>query len=325
MLEGTISVLDTKRKRDSITNLLFIMSMIRTQQLQDQNDFDSLVQYFAQEPGHTSAYITVVSFCSSADTSWGIICDIAKRNFFSYTQKHAYGLHFFTTMPPKRSRVPQWYKLPASAAVLKTPKVQFVFWADGDSLFMTSKPLTSLLPIGKIAITFSRDTGTSARKDGGCFMNSGHFMLHGIMAQQLLREAWEIYPAPYPETWFEQSSLVFLLGGSRRHCRVAVASRYLADGPQLCGQDKKLRCSSWDFNGEYDGCCEEDLMAGPWAELADVRVKHEMNAWANDFLEGTDSIVQFAGYTPKVKLEMMLAWSHRANLTTDYSSGLAYE
>jgi len=51
-------------------------------------------------------------------------------------------------------------------------------------------------------------------------VNGGHFgVVSGELGARLLRRAWQVYPAPKPDRWWEQSALIYLFGGERAECR----------------------------------------------------------------------------------------------------------
>ena len=99
----------------------------------------------------TTGTHTVVGMCHCQPESkdFEIICSVHKTNIERYVAAHAnYGFSFFAELPKAvGKRDLTWYKIPALYKTLRTPGVEFAFWIDSDSLFMTlHKPLPEPSP-----------------------------------------------------------------------------------------------------------------------------------------------------------------------------------
>jgi len=91
------------------------------------------------------------------------------------------------------ARTLSWYKLPLMASALLSPSTRFAFWMDEAGVGGEYPPAT---------------------------VNGGHFgVVSGELGARLLRRAWQVYPAPKPDRWWEQSALIYLFGGERAECR----------------------------------------------------------------------------------------------------------
>jgi len=262
--------------------------------------------------------LTIVSVCWAGSAAWEGICGITRRNHATYAQRHGYGLRCFTTRPAT-DRSPQWFKVPALMSVLTTPNVTLVFWTDGDSLFMDMR-----VPLDRFAPRTGKFMSASADRvdPANGFLNTGHFMLRNDdtgLALELLREVWDVYPPPYPATlYFEQGSFVYVLGGSRPHCRLAVNSRFGEhDGgkfhPPICSTSRGVcsrdprgcRCAFYGDDGLPDPCMDLSRAVGRYADGFDSRNKTEMNAWPSDFELGRDLVVHTAGMSSAEKQRIL--------------------
>lgn len=205
--------------------------------------------------------ITVVSVCYPQNTDYATICRVAHKNFQRYCQDHGYQLIFQNTTPSGLAgRDAAWGKVLALQAALSQPNVDYVFWMDGDSLFMNQdRSLEELIPSGENQLTM---TG-----DHNCFLNSGHLMLKkGNWTENFLNQTWAMYPPPEPKAWWEQSSMIYLLSG-------------------LSPEDKDAKGCKADVNS----CCSSTPGKG-----CDVRPQRQMNSYLSSFGSG-DFILHFAG------------------------------
>ena len=205
--------------------------------------------------------ITVVSVCYPQNTDYATICRVAHKNFQRYCQDHGYQLIFQNTTPSGLAgRDAAWGKVLALQAALSQPNVDYVFWMDGDSLFMNQdRSLEELIPSGENQLTM---TG-----DHNCFLNSGHLMLKkGNWTENFLNKTWAMYPPPEPKAWWEQSSMIYLLSG-------------------LSPEDKDAKGCKVDVNS----CCSSTPRKG-----CDVRPQRQMNSYLSSFGSG-DFILHFAG------------------------------
>ena len=213
-----------------------------------------------------SSRIAVVSHCVPDEHDYAEICKIAHQNFKQYCQLQGCQLIFTTKkMPGMGKRYRHWDKVIAMQAALKKPDVDYVFWMDGDSLFMNqSVRLETLLPSGNNQIAFSPSRW--------CFINSGHIMLKkGKWADTFLQKVWEVYPAPRP--WHDQAAMAYVLS---------------ALSPEEKNRKDGCRTNS-------HACCQSDLIEG-----AEVRPKKDMNSNKKDFKTG-DFIAHVSG-SPDEKL-----------------------
>jgi hypothetical protein len=257
-------------------------------------DFEALVAEFAQREtrGSSCKRVTVTTVCFAGNEAWRSICQDAFANHQAYTRAQGYGLRFFDDESLLKGRRPAWYKLPAVISVSRCPGVDLVFWMDADSLFMDlRRSLGFLMPRGSTSMSFSRDWENFGDTLAPCsVLNSGHFFLRtGGWGVQLFQKAWDLYPAPDPQDWFEQSALMYLLGGCRPECR-----------EDLCaGLSQRVEC----LKRRPVPHCEtlqpmSQALHNPgcnWSLGVDVRAKGEMNAWVSDFVRGRDQMIQFAG------------------------------
>eukprot|EP00434_Breviolum_minutum_P039588 symbB.v1.2.035158.t1/scaffold4674.1/size36665/2 len=205
--------------------------------------------------------ITVVSVCYPQNTDYATICRVAHENFQRYCQDHGYQLIFHNTAPSGLAgRDAAWGKVLALQAALSQPNVDYVFWMDGDSLFMNQdRSLEELIPSGENQLTMAGDHN--------CFLNSGHLMLKkGNWTENFLNQTWAMYPPPEPKAWWEQSSMIYLLSG-------------------LSPEDKDARGCKADVNS----CCSSTPGKG-----CDVRPQRQMNSYLSSFGSG-DFILHFAG------------------------------
>eukprot|EP00928_Gymnodinium_smaydae_P013353 TRINITY_DN14874_c1_g5_i1.p1 TRINITY_DN14874_c1_g5~~TRINITY_DN14874_c1_g5_i1.p1 ORF type:complete len:368 (+),score=39.44 TRINITY_DN14874_c1_g5_i1:68-1171(+) len=210
--------------------------------------------------------IAIVSICYSAEERspyFSQICKIAHNNFQQYSERHGYRLLFHdTVIPGCDGRSPAWHKVRALQDTMRQEGVEMVFWMDADSLFMNmDKPLADVLP--------SDGKEMSIVGDHNAFLNSGHFVLRNSeWSKRLLEEAWSIYPPPNPQFWWEQSALLYILGGRRSECR----------------EDVNVN----DCN-----------RAGPsFLPQVDVKTQASMNSYTDSFHEG-DLVLHFAGCAGK--------------------------
>jgi len=182
--------------------------------------------------GAANASTVVVTACataSSTSTKQPTFFDKMHRavfdNYLSYVDANGYGLRMHRNAPCAGSTVCHrplaWYKLPFVVAALKAPFVRNAFWSDCDSLFLTHQPLPLELLHETQHAAFTYEPGLGPFRASQ--VNSGHFLLRAnSWSIALLSAAWEVYPPPEPARWYEQSSLIFLLGGSRMQCRAHI-------------------------------------------------------------------------------------------------------
>ena len=174
-----------------------------------------------------AAQIAIVSVCvpnprmyalgingvgSELANTWLRLCPLARQNFRKYASLHGYQLHFSSAVGGVSDRPGCWAKVVAMQRVLRRPEIEFAFWMDADSLFMSfGTPLTMLLPRGAAQLV--------ATGDSTAFLNNGHFLLRsGPWADAFLNETWATWPPPRP--FDEQSAMIFVLTGKQKHCRV---------------------------------------------------------------------------------------------------------
>lgn len=157
--------------------------------------------------------VTIVTVCSGQGSpAWTSMCRVMLQNCKLYARQHGYGLMAWDfNLAQPRSVL--WSKIPALSYALQQASTRFVWWQDGDSLFVDmQKPLTSMLPAGNATLTISGDAY--------CYLNSGHFMIRrGSWSAQFLQRVWDIDPWPQPSAWPEQAAMVYFLSGSPQRCR----------------------------------------------------------------------------------------------------------
>eukprot|EP00928_Gymnodinium_smaydae_P013350 TRINITY_DN14874_c1_g2_i4.p1 TRINITY_DN14874_c1_g2~~TRINITY_DN14874_c1_g2_i4.p1 ORF type:complete len:361 (+),score=37.11 TRINITY_DN14874_c1_g2_i4:46-1128(+) len=248
------------------------------------------------EPTDSPRSIAVVSMCYSADQQspyFTQICEVAHRNFHEYSEHHGYRLFFHDKPFPScvgcAGRSPAWHKIRALQDAMQQDGVNFVFWMDSDSLFMNlDKNLTDVLP--------SDGKEMAIVGDHNAFLNSGHLVLRNSeWSKSLLEEAWSTYPPPQPDCWWEQSALLYILGGRRPECREAVNVK--------------------DCNN-----------AGPsFLPQVEVKKQSSMNSYITSFHEG-DLVLHFAGQPDKSALMVTYAEHagfHASLLQTVWGSSTA--
>ena len=104
----------------------------------------------------TTGTHTIVGMCQPESKDFDIMCSVHKTNVERYVAAHAsYGFSFFTELPAAAGkRDLTWYKIPALYKTLSSPGVEFAFWMDSDSLFMTlHKPLPEPSPGKFLAVS----------------------------------------------------------------------------------------------------------------------------------------------------------------------------
>ena len=94
----------------------------------------------------TTARHTVVGMCDAHSPDFQIICSVHRTNVERYVRAwgaDGYGFSFYSKLPAGAgSRHTTWYKIPVLYKTIRTPGVEFAFWMDSDSLFMTlAKPM----------------------------------------------------------------------------------------------------------------------------------------------------------------------------------------
>ena len=224
--------------------------------------------------------IAVVSVCISLKPQDGSIgyadmCKIAEDNFRQYCDYQGYELFFHhEPLPGLESRAPQWNKILAVQAAFKKPGIDYVFWMDGDSLFMNENlRLEALVPSGENQLTLTGDTQ--------CFINTGHLMMKkGNWTDNFLKETWETYPPPGP--WKDNSAMAYVLSTlpeKQERCRISVHP-----------------------------CCHYGFIEG-----CDLRNHHEMNSYLHNFVAG-DFILHFAGKRRDDKIVLMKKYAQQAIL-----------
>ncbi len=221
--------------------------------------------------------IAVVSVCYPQNEDYATICRVARENFQRYSEDHGYQLIFHNKAPSGLAgRDAAWGKVLALQAALSQPSVDYVFWMDGDSLFMNQdRSLEALIPTGENQLTMTGDRN--------CFLNSGHLMLKkGNWTEDFLNKTWAMYPPPEPKGWWEQSSMIYLLSG-------------------LSPEDKDAK----GCKADVQSCCSSRAGKG-----CDVRPQGQMNRYLNSFGSG-DFILHFAGKGGWEKATLMEQYAQR--------------
>jgi len=185
--------------------------------------FETDLQRIHERLPYLEQQAVVVTLCIGE--RFEAMCKWVQQNRWEYVSRHGYGLHFVTRMPASK-RPFAWLKLPLLAAILTLPNVQQAFWADADAAFMRmDRPLpTPPVQPKRIEAVFSEEVGLGSLGLGQMFPASiaqtGSFWLLATpWSTRLLHEAWNVFPPPEPDRWWEQSSLIYLLGGQRPECR----------------------------------------------------------------------------------------------------------
>jgi len=247
------------------------------QTIEDQ--FETVVALAAADiTAGWTAPLTIATVCLANSDLWVSLCREARANHDAYARRHRYGLRFHS-QSLSVGREPSWWKLPILASVLRVPAVRFAFWMDSDSLFMRqATPLDAVLPPSGKSSAWPADALVS--------VSAGHSMMRAsASAEALLRAAWALWPPPHPRIWWEQSALVYLLGGEQSACRVDV----------LCN-----KCSAM-FSGQPQSACAghncSRRLGGRWSESAHVfpagYMVQDLKAFAANGQSGL--VLHFAG------------------------------
>jgi len=165
------------------------------------------------------AAVTITSLCIPASTGWEIICPLTQSNMAAYSALHGYGLRFFSKAP-SRSRPAAWMKVPLLLSVLLAPGVRYAYWCDADSTFLANAPrLAPFLPPEGYYLALHDDAPLSP------FMNTGQMAMRASKrSRQLLEATWKVFPPPFPQSWWEQSAVNYVLLGSPERCKESIWS-----------------------------------------------------------------------------------------------------
>jgi len=200
-------------------------------------DIDVVARLFVPKAGlgvPQTALNTIVGMCVAESEDYKIICSVFKENAVRYARAWPHtGLSYFDTLPVAAGkRTAAWYKLPVVHKTLRTPGVELVFWTDADSLFMTTAmPLP--VPSMSRSMAFSTHWNSTWSTDPSHpdYINSGHFSIRPTAySESVLRKSWATCPPPWMTNvlpigedqkvdMYEQTSLIYVLGGSEPACR----------------------------------------------------------------------------------------------------------
>jgi len=208
-------------------------------------DLDQIAALFTPVAGlsvPTVGRYTVVGMCEARSADFRVICSVHQTNVERYVRawgSHEYAFSFFNELPEAAGkRHMTWYKIPTLYKTIRTPGVEYAFWMDSDSLFMSlTRPMAVPSP-GKYLAISTHSLPSVVSPD---YINAGHLSLRrGKYTDGLLRAVWEACPSPWTITRAkgkskvaltaaemdaakvdheEQSALIFVLGGSKLGCR----------------------------------------------------------------------------------------------------------
>lgn len=268
----------------------------------------------SEEKNASSSNIVVVSGCiretnEKYSEDGSELCKIAKRNFQNYCDYQGYRLVWFDEKQPlAEHRKATWSKIVALQKVLEdsvelgSPRVDYVFWMDCDSLFMNfARRLEDFIP--KVGTHVSFSPGQF------CFLNAGHLMFkNDAWTGRFLEDVWKTYPPPKP--WHEQSAMVFTLWSyaeGRGKMTGPDENQTLLETSTKQRRISAAQCREWtrEVQLKPDGCCNGDIIQEALHEelgvsLVDQRAMREMNAFEYNFEPG-DFILHLAGDTTQHK------------------------